>query len=274
MDQEPGGETREAPDTGVPVPNPPAASGASDETLFISDLHLAPERPATVGLFLDFLSGRARGAGRLYILGDLFDAWIGDDDDASPYPEIRAGLRDLTGSGTECRLMHGNRDFLIGRGFCRDTGCTLLRDPCLIELDGEPVLLMHGDLLCTDDVDYQRFRRRIRNPLVKRLFLWKPLEARRRVAADYRKKSGAATADKRAEIMDVNQGTVTRFMGRHDATRLVHGHTHRPADHDWVIGGRPVRRSVLAEWHADQGEVLVHRPGTWYREPVLPGEAH
>ena len=273
MDQEPGGGTREAPNTGVRVRTSSAAFGSSDETLFISDLHLAPERPETVNLFLHFLADRARDARRLYILGDLFDAWIGDDDDASPYPEIRAGLRDLAASGTECRLMHGNRDFLIGRGFCRDTGCTLLRDPCLIELDGEPVLLMHGDLLCTDDVDYQRFRRRIRNPLVKRLFLWKPLEARRRVAADYRRKSGAATADKRAEIMDVNGATVARFMGRFGATRLVHGHTHRPADHDLVVHGRPARRVVLAEWHADQGEVLVHRPGAWHREPVLAGEA-
>lgn len=243
------------------------------ETLFVSDLHLAPERPATIRLFLDFLSGRARRAARLYILGDLFDAWIGDDDDTPPYPEIRAALRDLTTSGTACALMHGNRDFLIGHAFCRDTGCTLLRDPTRILLDGEPVLLMHGDLLCTEDVAYQRFRRRVRNPVVKRLFLWKSLERRRAMAADYRRKSGAATAEKPAEIMDVSPDTVARYLGRFQATRLVHGHTHRPGDHHLQGSRGHAHRSVLAEWHAARGEVLVHAQRTWWREPVLPPDA-
>jgi UDP-2,3-diacylglucosamine hydrolase len=252
----------------------PSALGprhSRDETLFISDLHLAPERPATIRLFLDFLTGRARRAERLFILGDLFDAWIGDDDDTPPYPEIRAGLRELTAQGTACALMHGNRDFLIGRPFCRDTGCTLLRDPTRISLDGEQVLLMHGDLLCTDDVAYQRFRRRVRNPLVRRLFLWKGLETRRRLAADYRRKSGAATAEKPPEIMDVNQDTVIRYLERYQATRLVHGHTHRPGEHSLEVLGRPAHRSVLAEWHEHQGEVLVHGPGIWHREAVPSG---
>ncbi|MGE5154065.1 MAG: UDP-2,3-diacylglucosamine diphosphatase, partial [Bdellovibrio bacteriovorus] len=199
-----------------PIGGPPGSAGppptSPEETLFVSDLHLAPERPATIRLFLDFLRGRARQARRLYILGDLFDAWVGDDDDTPPYPEIRAALRDLTASGTACAIMHGNRDFLLGRAFCRDTGCGLLRDPTRITLDRESVLLMHGDLLCTDDVAYQRFRRRIRNPLVKRLFLWRPLGHRRAVAADYRRRSGAATAEKATEIMDVNPGTVERYM--------------------------------------------------------------
>lgn len=264
--------------TGVsPTPGPPALGPRSSpaETLFISDLHLAPERPATIRLFLSFLGGRARGVQRLYILGDLFDAWVGDDDHTPPYPEIRAALRDLTASGTECALMHGNRDFLIGRAFCRDTGCTLLRDPTRIVLDGEPVLLMHGDLLCTDDIAYQRFRRRIRNPLVKRLFLWKSLERRRRMAADYRRRSGAATAEKPTEIMDVNQTTVAAYLRRFRASRLIHGHTHRPAEHRIALDGRRVHRSVLAQWHEDRGEVLVHAPGTWHREalpPAPPGD--
>jgi UDP-2,3-diacylglucosamine hydrolase len=248
----------------------PAARPLREETLFISDLHLAPERPKTIQLFLDFLEGRARGAQRLFILGDLFDAWIGDDDDTPPYPEIRAGLRDLTASGTACVLLHGNRDFLIGRAFCRSTGCTMARDPTRVTLDGEQVLLMHGDLLCTDDLAYQRFRRRIRNPLVQRLFLWKGLESRRRVAADYRRKSGAATAGKSAEIMDVNQATVNRYLRRFRATRLIHGHTHRPGEHSLEVSGRPAHRSVLAEWHEDKGETLVHTPGAWNREAVLP----
>ena len=166
--------------------------------------------------------------------------------------------------------MHGNRDFLIGRAFCRDTGCTLLRDPTRIALDDEPVLLMHGDLLCTDDIAYQRFRRRIRNPLVKRLFLWKSLERRRQMAADYRRKSGAATAEKPAEIMDVNQTTVAACLRRFRASRLIHGHTHRPAEHRIALDGRQLHRSVLAQWHEDRGEVLVHAPGAWHREALLP----
>lgn len=240
------------------------------ETLFVSDLHLSAERPATVSLFLGFLAGRARRAERLCILGDLFDTWVGDDDEGSPNPEVRAALADLTRSGTRCDLMHGNRDFLIGRAFCRASGCRLLPDPTLERIEGEPTLLMHGDLLCTDDIPYQRLRRRIRNPLVKRLFLWRPLEARRAVAADYRRKSGAATAGKPPEIMDVNPATVERYLRRHGASRLIHGHTHRPGDQPLEIDGRPAIRSVLAEWHAERAELLSHGPGGWRREAILP----
>ena len=166
------------------------------ETLFISDLHLSPDRPGTVSLFLDFLATRARRAQSLYILGDLFDAWIGDDDDSPPAAAVCAGLRGLTQAGTACGIMRGNRDFLLGRRFAKDTGCTLMEDPTRIDLGGTRILLMHGDLLCTDDLAYQRFRRRIRNPLIQRLFLWKSLASRRAIAADYRRKSGAATAAK------------------------------------------------------------------------------
>lgn len=238
------------------------------ETLFISDLHLSPDRPGTVALFLRFLVSRARSARQLYILGDLFDAWIGDDDDSPPGPAVRAGLRALTASGTACFLMHGNRDFLIGRRFARDTGCTLLRDPTRIDLDGTPTLLMHGDLLCTDDVAYQRFRRRMRNPLVQQLFLWRPLARRRALAADYRRRSGAATAMKAEGIMDVNQETVQAYLRRHGVQTLIHGHTHRPADHRLTLGGREVSRRVLAEWHLDHAEVLVYADGRFLREPL------
>lgn len=238
------------------------------QTLFISDLHLAPERLATVELFLGFLRGRAREAEVLYILGDLFDAWVGDDDDTPPYPALRSALRELTTSGTRCCLMHGNRDFLIGRTFARNTGCSLLRDPTLLDLAGTPTLLMHGDLLCTDDVPYQRFRRRVRNPIVQRLFLWKSLAKRRSIAADYREKSGAAMAEKREEIMDVNQETVDDYMRQFKAERLIHGHTHRPADHPFLLDGKAVTRSVLAEWREDIGEALVISTDGSQREVV------
>ncbi|WP_295458897.1 UDP-2,3-diacylglucosamine diphosphatase [uncultured Thiodictyon sp.] len=242
---------------------------APGETLFIADLHLSPERPATWRLFLAFLGGRARHADRLYILGDLFDAWIGDDDDSPCYLAVRAGLRDLTAAGTACTLLPGNRDFLLGRAFCRDTGATLGRDPTVASFNGIRTLLMHGDLLCTDDLDYLRFRRRVRNPLVKRLFLWKSLKARRAIAEDYRRRSGAAMSDKTAVIMDAHPAAVADYLRRFTATHLIHGHTHRPADHELTHHGQPARRSVLAQWHDERGEVLVHRAGVWRREPVL-----
>lgn len=239
-----------------------------DESLFISDLHLAADRPGTVDLFLGFLDARARNAGRLFILGDLFDAWIGDDDDAPMHRAIIDGLHALTTDGVACMLMHGNRDFLLGRRFARAAGCTLLRDPSRIMLDGEAVLLMHGDLLCTDDVAYLRFRRKVRNPLVQALFLWKPLAKRRRIAADYRAKSGEAMAVKSAGIMDASQQEVIRRMRHAKVRRLVHGHTHRPADHQLLLDGVEANRHVLADWREDRGEVLVHAGGGWRREVI------
>lgn len=241
----------------------------SGESLFISDLHLAPERPATIALLLKFLGGRAREAEQLFILGDLFETWIGDDDDSPAYVQIRAALRALVEAGTRCALMHGNRDFLIGKDFCGDTGCQLLKDPTALRLGHERILLMHGDLLCTDDIPYQRFRRRIRNPLVIWLFRRKSLASRRTIAADYRRKSGAATSGKSLSIMDVNADSVIRYLRRHDASRLIHGHTHRPGDHSIAHGGKTAHRHVLAEWHENAAEALVHRDGRWYREAIV-----
>jgi UDP-2,3-diacylglucosamine hydrolase len=238
------------------------------ESVFISDLHLAADRPNAVDLFLGFLGGRARSAEKLFILGDLFDSWIGDDDDTPMHRTLIDALSSLSQAGVACRLMHGNRDFLIGRRFARAAGCTLLRDPERILLDGERVLLMHGDLLCTDDVAYQRFRRKVRNPLVQRLFLWKSLAARRQIAAKYRAKSGEAMATKTAEIMDANQQEVIRRMRHAKAQRLVHGHTHRPADHQLLVDGVDAKRHVLADWSEERGEVLVHAGGQWQRELI------
>ena len=252
--------------TALPV-RAPSQGPRGRETLFISDLHLAADAPALTALFVEFLRRRAAGAAGLYILGDLFDAWIGDDDPSQP--EVEAALAELTRAGTDCRLLHGNRDFLLGRRFARRTGCTLLRDPARVVLNGEPVLLMHGDLLCTDDVPYQRFRRKVRNPLVQWLFLRQPLAKRRQVAADYRRKSAAAMADKPAEIMDVNAATVVDTLRRHRVRRLIHGHTHRPADHRLVVDGEDAERHVLADWRPGRGEVLVAVDGRLVREPVL-----
>ncbi len=231
------------------------------ETLFISDLHLSPQRPATVELFLGFLAGRARRAERLYILGDLFDAWIGDDDDAPPHPAIIAALRSLSDQGTEVLFQRGNRDFLIGGRFAKLSGCRLLDDPVTVDLYGRQTLLMHGDLLCTDDVPYQKFRRKARNPWFQRLFLLRSLKKRRRIAADYRRRSGEAVAAKTAAIMDVNQGAVEGAMRQAGVDLLIHGHTHRPARHAFALDGKAAVRWVLSDWQPERGEALRVTPG-------------
>lgn len=230
------------------------------ETLFISDLHLSPERPETINLFLRFLDTRARHAQELYILGDLFDAWIGDDDDTPPYPTILTALRSVSDSGTRLYFQHGNRDFLIGRRFARTTGCRLVRDPLRIDLYGTPTLLMHGDLLCTADLAYQRFRRYTHNPLLTQLFLLRRLTTRRTIAAEYRRRSGVATATKSAAIMDVSQDTVEAYMRRFEVRQLLHGHTHRPGRHDFSLNGVAATRWVLAEWHPEQASALCVNP--------------
>lgn len=240
------------------------------EYLFISDLHLTPEQPATVELFLAFLRRRARKAEALFILGDLFDAWIGDDDDEAPYPAIRQALRALTTKGTRCAIISGNRDFLLGKQFCRETGCTLLKDPARVDLLGTPILLMHGDLLCTDDLAYQKFRRVIRNPVMKWLFLRKRLIKRRALATGYRRKSSLAIARKPLAIMDVNEEAVKTTMRRHQTWHLVHGHTHRPGEHTFSLDGHMALRQVLADWHPGRGEVLSFSAAGWRREALVP----
>lgn len=226
-------------------------------TLFISDLHLSTERPAIGELFLGFLRTRAPQAEALYILGDLFEFWIGDDAGALPeYQPVVAGLRALTRSGVPVYIMHGNRDFLLGDGFAQQTGCQLLPDPTLISLYGENTLLMHGDTLCTDDVAYLKFRAMVRNPDSIKMFLGKTIPERNVILQDYREISKAATAVKKPEIMDVNQGAVETTLRQHGVRHLIHGHTHRPAQHRFQLDGAPARRTVLGDWY-DQGSVLV-----------------
>jgi len=219
--------------------------------LFISDLHLTAGDAETTRRFVEFMAGPARAARDLYILGDLFEAWIGDDDDDPRLAPIVAALRELTDAGVSCALMHGNRDFLLGPRFCAATGARLLGDYERITLNGQPVLLTHGDLLCTDDTRYMTLRAELRSAGWQRDFLARPLEERRQIASDLRQLSATEIAAKDDYIMDVNQAAVERTMRDHDVTLLVHGHTHRPAVHRFELDGRPAARIVLGAWYHD-----------------------
>lgn len=217
-------------------------------TLFISDLHLEEARPDITRAFLQFLDARAMGAERLYILGDFFEAWIGDDEHTPLQDQVATALRAVAGSGTELFLMHGNRDFLIGEDFCARVGATLLDDPALVDLYGTPTLLMHGDSLCTADVEYQKFRASMRNQQWQKAFLQRPLAERQMVARQIREISMARNKGKEEFIMDVTPEEVVRVMEEHGVQRLIHGHTHRPAVHHLQANGQPATRIVLGDW--------------------------
>nr|WP_189659782.1 UDP-2,3-diacylglucosamine diphosphatase [Pseudomonas farsensis] len=216
--------------------------------MLISDLHLQEERPDITRAFVDLLDGRARHARALYILGDFFEAWIGDDAMTPFQQSICQALRRLSDSGTAVYLMHGNRDFLIGKAFCQAAGCTLLADPSVVQLGGEPVLLMHGDTLCTRDVGYMKMRRYLRHPVTLWVLRHLPLAARRRLARKLRSESRAQTRMKATEIVDVTPEEVPKVMAAHGVRTLVHGHTHRPAIHKLVVDDQPARRIVLGDW--------------------------
>lgn len=220
-------------------------------TLFISDLHLCPSRPAVSAAFFRFLREVAPAADALYILGDLFEYWIGDDDlDCGVNADVVSALRTLSDDGTPIFFMHGNRDFLIGDAFARSAGLTLLRDPTQIELHGRHVLLMHGDTLCTDDADYQQFRRLVRDPVWQSEFLARPLEQRRREVEDMRRRSEASKREKPMAIMDVSAEAVAETLRVFAyPPLLIHGHTHRPARHVLNLEGHACVRRVLADWH-------------------------
>ena len=243
-------------------------------TLFISDLHLCAERPAVTWLFLDFLAGEARTADALYILGDLFEFWVGDD--AAGQDEFRRvvdGLADLTRAGIPLQVMYGNRDFLMRQRFEEITGGRLIPDPLRIELYGEPTLLMHGDLLCTADTDYMKFRTMVRDPVWQGDFLAKDLAERNGIFNNYRDISKATTNKKPPEIMDVVQTTVEGMMRQHQVRRLIHGHTHRPGEHVFTLDGAPARRMVLGAWY-EQGSVLrVNTKGWTLKTLPLPTAA-
>jgi UDP-2,3-diacylglucosamine hydrolase len=220
------------------------------ESLFISDLHLAEERPALTAIFEAFLRGPGRQARALYILGDLFEYWAGDDDGDAPLPRrVADALAAAAGAGLAIHFMAGNRDFLLGPAYAARAGMARLPDPSLLEVDGRRLLLMHGDSLCTDDVPYQTWRRQVRDPAYQAGFLAQPLAARRAFIEQLRARSEAAKRDKAAEIMDVNAGAVAQAFRQHDFPLLIHGHTHRPARHRLEVDGHPCERWVLSDWH-------------------------
>lgn len=224
-------------------------------TLFISDLHLTEERPEIIALFRTFLREQAAHAEALYILGDLFEAWLGDDAVSADMQPVLDELARLTKSGVPVFILVGNRDFLIGEQFARMTGCTLLPDPSVIKLYGTDTLLMHGDTLCTDDVDYQQFRRQVRDPTWQAAVLAKSIEERMAMARAARAESALRTREKSDAIMDVNENAVLEVFRSHGVTRLIHGHTHRPAIHQLWVDETPVTRIVLGDWY-DQSSVL------------------
>ncbi|WP_444884473.1 UDP-2,3-diacylglucosamine diphosphatase [Microbulbifer sp. PSTR4-B] len=215
---------------------------------FISDLHLDESRPEITQAFFDFLRGPAAGAEALYILGDFFEAWIGDDDDAPLIEEVVRELSHYSSTGVELYLMHGNRDFLLGTDFAQRTGVVLLQDPTTLTLAGRQVLLMHGDSLCTRDEEYMTFRRQARDPNWQQELLAKPLEERRAIAAQIRAASKAMNGRKAEDIMDVTPEEVERVMREYNVNTLIHGHTHRPGRHPFSLDDAAAERIVLGDW--------------------------
>ncbi|AZC38566.1 MULTISPECIES: UDP-2,3-diacylglucosamine diphosphatase [Pseudomonas] len=229
--------------------------------LLISDLHLEEERPDITRAFLDLLGGRARSAQALYILGDFFEVWIGDDA-MTPYQlSICQALRELSDSGTQVFLMHGNRDFMLGKAFCKAAGATLLKDPSVVDFYGEPVLLMHGDSLCTRDEAYMRMRRYLRNPVSLWILRHLPLRTRHKLARKLRNESRAQTRMKANDIVDVTPDEVPRIMQEFKVRTLVHGHTHRPAIHKLQIGDQAAKRIVLGDWDRQGWALQVDEQG-------------
>jgi UDP-2,3-diacylglucosamine hydrolase len=224
-------------------------------TLFISDLHLDGESPEIGEQFLGFLSGEAARADALYILGDLFESWVGDDDPDPHYARMKRALRSFVDSGVPVFFMHGNRDFMVGDEFAAETGMTLLDDPTLIELYGKKVLLSHGDALCIDDKQYQQVRLMTRNPDWQAMMRAKPLEERIAFANSARQRSKAYHDSVGDDIMDVNQDAVVGTFRTRDIDILLHGHTHRPAVHDVELEDRTAKRIVLGDWY-EQGSVV------------------
>lgn len=237
------------------------------DRVFIADLHLTPERPEVIQRFLRFAGKIAANADQLYILGDFVEYWLGDDDPAPHYTPVFDCLRDLKENhATAVFLMHGNRDFLIGNKLARRGGFRLIEEPYTMKLAGQKALLMHGDTLCTDDIEYQQFRQMVRDEQWKKDILSKTLDERIAIAKSFREQSRQAGSNKDEYIMDVNQETTDGVFIENDITLLIHGHTHRPAIHHKIINNRETTRVVLGDWHeagsylrlaGDEGEPVL-----------------
>lgn len=229
----------------------------SDTTLFISDLHLCASRPAITAAFIEFLQNTASKVKALYILGDLFEYWAGDDDiNDAFHQQVISGFKKLSDAGVKVFLMHGNRDFLIAEGFCQVAGITLLNDPVMIDLHGKKALLSHGDDLCVDDVAYQQFRIQVRDKKWQHEFLSQPLQVRKKQIEAIRARSEQEKTQKSLEIMDVNAEAVNALLRKYQPDLLIHGHTHRPDRHSIELDGRLITRWVLGDWY-EQGSYLA-----------------
>ncbi len=224
-------------------------------TLFISDLHLTGQRPHITKLFTDFLADIDADCDGLYILGDLFEAWLGDDCILPEYQPVIEALQTATQNGLPIFIQHGNRDFLLGEHFAQISGCRILPETLIIDLHGTATLIMHGDTLCTDDIEYQKFRAMVRNPQWQQEVLQKTPEERIALAKKFREASKTEMAAKAEDIMDVNQNTVIATMQADDVQQLIHGHTHRPAIHELTINNKPAQRIVLGDWY-EQSSIL------------------
>lgn len=243
--------------------------------LFISDLHLSPRSPGATRLFLDFLAGRARLASELFILGDLFETWIGDDDIDDPYhAEILAALRAASDAGLRISLMHGNRDFLLGQEFAAASGVRLINDPYTLSTAEWQFVLSHGDALCLDDVAYMKFRAQVRSPQWQADLLAKPLAERREIAAHMRQVSESSQREKEHPYTDLQTAATDDFLRQQGYATFIHGHTHQPAKHDHIVDGIHVERWVLADWREvdgkTQGECLVWDGEALKRQAILP----
>lgn len=237
------------------------------QQLFISDLHLEENRPPITKIFLHFLLNQQQEKSTLYILGDFFETWIGDDDASPFHDDIIQALKNAVQHGLSIYIMHGNRDFLLGKKFFRQTGCILLPDEYVVTINGTPTLLMHGDTLCTQDKKYLAFRKKARHWFFQKLFLLKSLKKRKAIAEYYRAASKQHTSTTPDYIMDVTQSEVENKMQQHGVQHVIHGHTHRPFEHHFTLNNLPATRTVLAAWH-EHGSVLVC-DGTEKKEIVL-----
>lgn len=230
-------------------------------TYIIADLHLSEDEPAITAGFLHFIEQQAIHADSLYILGDFFNYWIGDDDETPLHQQVAQALRQLSERGIPCYFIHGNRDFLVGQRYAKQCGMTILPQETLLELYGQRILIMHGDTLCTDDAAYQNYRKKVHTPWIQRLFLTLPLCIRRRIAQKMRRNSQYASSMKSEAIMDVNSLAVIDALNRHQAQWIIHGHTHRPAIHEINLEGHLHFRGVLGTWHSEGSAFVINENG-------------